>query len=104
MSAQLRKSATITEKLKPMIQGPNLPLEVIKPLRIGPKNFLNGLVSRSEGNLGGTGWPLLPNNIFHGLWRRSRRSPIGRRTCADYRPESCGQRTLGFRLFRRAAR
>jgi len=45
MFAQLRKSATVTEKLKPMIEGPNLPLEVIKPLRIGTKNFLNALVA-----------------------------------------------------------
>jgi hypothetical protein len=45
MFAQLRKSATIAEKLKPMIQAPNSPLEVIEPLRIGTKNFLNGLVA-----------------------------------------------------------
>jgi hypothetical protein len=45
MFAQLRKSATVTEKLKPMIEGPNLPLEVIEPLRIGTKNFLNALVA-----------------------------------------------------------
>jgi hypothetical protein len=48
MFAELRKSATVTEKLTPMIQGQNLPLEVIKPLRIGPQNFLNGLVAQPE--------------------------------------------------------
>jgi hypothetical protein len=47
MFAQLRKSATVTEKLKPMIQAPNL-LEVIKPLRIGTKNFLYGLIAQKE--------------------------------------------------------
>jgi hypothetical protein len=40
MFAQLRKSATVTEKLKPMIQAPNLALEAIEPLRVGAKNFL----------------------------------------------------------------
>jgi hypothetical protein len=48
MFAQLRKAATVTEKLKPMIQGPNLPLEVIEPLRIGTKNFLNAWSRRVE--------------------------------------------------------
>jgi hypothetical protein len=48
MFAQLRKAATVTEKVKPMIQGPNLPLEVIKPLRIWPKEFLNGSVAQRE--------------------------------------------------------
>jgi len=48
MFAQLRKSATITEKLTPMIQAPNSPLEVIKPLRIGTKNFLYGLIAQKE--------------------------------------------------------
>ncbi len=39
MFAQLRKSATVTESLKSMIQAPILPLEVIKLLRIGTKEF-----------------------------------------------------------------
>jgi hypothetical protein len=45
MFAQLRKLATVTEKVKPIRQAPNSPLEVIKPLRIGTKNFLNALVA-----------------------------------------------------------
>jgi hypothetical protein len=51
MFAQLRKSATITEKLTPMIQG----LEAIEPLRIGTKNFLNAWSLR--GNLTGQAGP-----------------------------------------------
>jgi hypothetical protein len=39
MFAQLRKSATVTASLKSMIQAPILPLEVIKLLRIGTKEF-----------------------------------------------------------------
>jgi hypothetical protein len=39
MFAQLRKSATVTESLKSMIQAPILPLEVIKLLGIGTKEF-----------------------------------------------------------------
>jgi hypothetical protein len=39
MFAQLRKSATVTESLKSMIQAPILSLEVIKLLRIGVKEF-----------------------------------------------------------------
>src|SRR4030095_912529 len=102
MFAQLRKATTVTEKLKPMIQGPNLPLEVIEPLRIGTE-FSQYLVAQS-GNLRGVGWPLLPNDLFHELWRRSEKSPIARRIFADYRPGSCGQRTGGFPLFRTPAR
>jgi hypothetical protein len=46
MFAQLRKSATITEKLTSMMRAPNSPPEVIKPLRIGTKNHLCGLVAQ----------------------------------------------------------
>ena len=35
---------------------------------------------------------------------RSAKSLISRKTCADYRPGSCGPRTRGFRPFPRAAR
>jgi len=33
----MRKSATVTEKLKPMMQVPHLPLEVIEPLRLAQR-------------------------------------------------------------------
>jgi hypothetical protein len=63
MFAQLRKSATVTESLKSMIQAPILPLEVIKLLRIGTKNFL--LSSAAQKIL--ENFARAAENIFHEL-------------------------------------